>query len=281
MSKDVTPSTLATHTTRLKTMSSLCRCKENQLFSHALDLIAVLKKSKYKPSSISNLLSTLLVKWPDSKYMREKKLVCAYRLSAIELAAKSFESGKKRGNLISCTVTFRKIRNACKRMMRDPSATSSVRTTGQLIVLGIYAHFAPKRSDWGEIELVRRPSKDSGANYIDLTKNEIVFQKFKTAKRYGKQVESIPIEFRKLLDKTLEKWPRKTLFVKKLRPKSFGDLVRGTMGKHLKCVIGINDLRHIYITEFASKRRCFSERKALAREMHHRVETQLRYEQYK
>ena len=93
---------------------------------------------------------------------------------------------------------------------------------------------------------IRDVNKESD-NYLD--KNELVFQKYKTAKTYGKQTVAIPAALKSILTKYIKLNPTEwLLFDSKMTP-----LTSVKMNQRLHKIFGgrrvaINALRHSYLT---------------------------------
>ena len=276
---NLSQSTRLTRDARMRAMARIADCKIDKIFNNSSVLLSRLKNSStYSNVYAANLLSTLLCLWPQKKMPKKKLQIQAFYSVLAKNNAKIANSGKIRGNLKKCTITVRKIKNAFKRALENDERFKTKRSTSKLLTLAIYALFAPKRSDWGDIILSSKNLEN--CNYINLKTNQLILCRYKTFIKYGIYREDLPAPFRNILDKSLVAWPRSTLFPKPMRPKSFGDLVRQTFKTYLKCELGINDIRHLIISEFGAKRRCFAERKKLAQAMHHSVSVQIRYEQF-
>jgi integrase len=72
----------------------------------------------------------------------------------------------------------------------------------QCVVLSLYTKIQPRRNqDYLNMLVVKKWSEDMSAdhNYLDLTGNQFVFNKYKTAKKYGVQKIAIPSDLLDIL----------------------------------------------------------------------------------
>lgn len=73
----------------------------------------------------------------------------------------------------------------------------------QLLVLSLYVCIQPRRNqDYLDMFVVKShdDKMPTISNYLDLDKNKFIFNKYKTAKKYGVQIVSIPDDLRKVID---------------------------------------------------------------------------------
>ena len=77
----------------------------------------------------------------------------------------------------------------------------------QMIVLSLYTELEPRRNqDYGEMFIVKKwaDSLPKDKNYLDLAEHRFIFNKYKTAKKYGPQTLAIPAGL----------WDKITLYLK-------------------------------------------------------------------
>jgi len=80
----------------------------------------------------------------------------------------------------------------------------------QCVVLSLYTKIQPRRNqDYLNMLVVKKWSEDMSAdhNYLDLASNQFIFNKYKTAKKYGVQKISIPEDLLKILVSYLKHHP--------------------------------------------------------------------------
>jgi len=142
------------------------------------------------------------------------------------------------------------------------------------ILLGLYVAIPPRRSADYALMKVRNYNEGED-NY--LKKNKFYFNKFKTAKHYGKQDVAIPPTLKKLITNFNEKHDNDyLLFTKENKPltsvritnrlnKIFGKKISSTM------------LRHIYLSSVYKDIPALKEMEQRAEDMGHSLDEALRY----
>jgi hypothetical protein len=123
-----------------------------------------------------------------------------------------------------------------------------------IIISLYYGHIVPRRStDYVDMKY-QNYSKEND-NYIDLKKSKLVFNKFKTAQKMGKELKGeqtldIPPSLKKILTKWITLIPKEIdtlLFNSNLEP-----LSNVTLNQRLNALFGgkkgVNSLRHYYLT---------------------------------
>lgn len=150
------------------------------------------------------------------------------------------------------------------------------------LVASLYTLQPPVRADYGEMKVfARRSSKRKGNELIYGQKNKpayFVFREYKTAKTYG----DVEIRVAPALLSVITGWfehlgktPKHLLG----RPITSNDLL-GLINhafRSTKKDIGVNLLRHAYITDFMKTPRTIKEREELAMKMLHDKDTQEKY----
>jgi hypothetical protein len=154
-------------------------------------------------------------------------------------------------------------------------------------IAGVYILIAPRRNqDYSMMSVVNKTPTDEKYNYLVVDANNIpkqmIFNVYKTAKYYGKQIIKVP----KALQTVLK------LYLDTFKIKSDMPLFPNTAGKHYKSIselvtnvfnqytpnhLNINLLRHSYISDFLSKNPSTNAKKKLATAMGNSVEIQASY----
>lgn len=146
-----------------------------------------------------------------------------------------------------------------------------------LICLTSGIYFPPRRStDWSEMRILGRGDVDKDKdNY--MTKDEFVFNIYKTKKDYGTQRVSIPTELKAILTKWLKHNTNDYLLVSatgtKLNNVKIGQRLNRIFGNK----ISTSMLRHIYLSDKLKDIPKINELQELAKDMGHSVEEQLQY----
>jgi hypothetical protein len=150
-----------------------------------------------------------------------------------------------------------------------------------LLVASLYTLQPPVRADYGEMKVfARRSSKRKGNELVYGQKKGayFVFREYKTAKTYGDvEVRVAPALLSVITGwfEHLGKTPKHLLG----RPITSNDLL-GLINhafRSTKKDIGVNLLRHAYITDFMKTPRTIAEREELAMKMLHDKDTQEKY----
>ncbi len=168
----------------------------------------------------------------------------------------------------------------------------SLRESMAVLLMGVYAHLTPKRSDYGTLHAY--PDDAAAArvprgvlnrqNYVILDRRapRLVMHRYKTADKYAEVVEPIPKPLAVEMRRSLKAWPRGHVFVGRgdgLKPLSnnlFTKYVIRTFAAHFDGrAAGTSLLRHAYVSERVDfNRLSMAERRAVARLMGHTTGTQ-------
>lgn len=158
------------------------------------------------------------------------------------------------------------------------------------LILSLYTDLKPRRNqDYQAMIVVPKWSDklSNEINYLDVKNKQFVFNRFKTAKTYGRQIVGIPESFQSILQVYLKQHPSRKAgaysFLVKPGGEAFGTVnsitrvLNHIFGKN----IGSSMLRHSYLTSKYGKDSEFAkmdaEKKDVAGEMAHSVETQNAY----
>lgn len=175
--------------------------------------------------------------------------------------------------------------------LRSKPQIRSLRESMAVLLMGVYAHLTPKRSDYGTLHVytddaaAARVSRRVLArqNYVVMDKRSprLLMQRYKTADRYAEVVEPIPKVLAAEMRRSLKAWPRGHVFVGRggLTPMSnnlFTKYVIRTFAAHFEGrAAGTSLLRHAYVSERVDfNRLSMAERRAIARLMGHTTGTQ-------
>lgn len=157
------------------------------------------------------------------------------------------------------------------------------------VLIGLYLTIPPRRVELTQYLKISINDKDlpEGFNYLIVSNTgkpiKIIMKKYKTYKHYG-EVE-LPLnnnEYNKLLKSYLKKLnlqPMQYVFTTREgkmisgMSKLITEIFNKTTGKS----IGVDILRHSFITQFLKKKRTTEEQKELARKMGHNIISQIEY----
>ena len=150
------------------------------------------------------------------------------------------------------------------------------------LIASLYTLQPPVRADYGEIEVFGKRSLDRKGNELIWGQKSkppyFVFRVYKTAKTYGAVEVKVPVA----LVKVINEWfahlggTPKYLLGRAVEPADLLPLIKHAF-RSTKKDIGVNLLRHAYITEFMKTPRTIKEREELAMKMLHDKETQEKY----
>jgi len=153
-----------------------------------------------------------------------------------------------------------------------------------LVVLSLYVLMAPRRNkDYIDMVISKDKTDDDNFNYLDLKKEQFIFNDYKTAKKFGKQIFDIPKDLMDVLKLYIKHHPQKMLLKKENIPflvyydskKVKDNGITRILNKIFNKKIGSSMLRHIYLSSKYGK--VLDEQKKDAEEMGHSIQTQKDY----
>lgn len=153
-----------------------------------------------------------------------------------------------------------------------------------LVVLSLYVLLPPRRNkDYIEMEITKNNTTDTSKNYLDIKKEQFIFNVYKTAKKDGQLIVNIPKELMQILTLYIKHHPLKTemktqnvpflVYYNKKRVPDNG--ITRILNKIFNKKIGSSMLRHIYLSSKYGT--VLQEQKADAQMMGHSVLTQKDY----
>jgi hypothetical protein len=151
------------------------------------------------------------------------------------------------------------------------------------LIASLYTLQPPVRADYGQVEVFGKRSLDRKGNELIWGQKSkppyFVFRVYKTAKTYG----AVEVKVAPALAKVITEWfahlgdkPPKYLLGRAVEPADLLPMISHAF-RSTKKEIGVNLLRHAYITEFMKTPRTIKEREELAMKMLHDKETQEKY----
>ena len=153
------------------------------------------------------------------------------------------------------------------------------------LLLSFYTLMEPIRADYYATEIISEGEESKEENYIivkDKT-GELVVNDFKTKQKYEKIENTLGEQLHRELKISLEKYPRKYLFVMedKQKPytrKLFSNWACRTLTRVLKQQMTLTVLRHLYISEKIKEEIPLEELKEIAKKMGHSRDMQRVYD---
>lgn len=150
----------------------------------------------------------------------------------------------------------------------------------EYLVVSLYTLTSPVRADYSEM-FVRKSGKQSPRHpkinsYVNITKPYFIFTDYKTADTYGKVAVPVPTALRKVINEWFEHLGvvPEYLLGSKYNPVVFSNLIRNIFKKYTEKSVGINLLRHAYITEYLPTLKTIKQKNEVARRMMHSKATQ-------
>jgi phosphoenolpyruvate synthase/pyruvate phosphate dikinase len=147
------------------------------------------------------------------------------------------------------------------------------------LVVSLYTLTSPVRSDYGSMKVDSRKRKTGNCFVNRKTRPYFVFREYKTKEAYGEIEVPVP----KPLMRVIEEWFEHLGYVPEfLLDKEYNNIVlsnyvRDVFHRYSGKAVGINLLRHAYITEYLPKLKSIRKKEAVARKMMHSKERQELY----
>ena len=154
----------------------------------------------------------------------------------------------------------------------------------EYLVVSLYTLINPVRIDYGEMKVVRETTGE-GNEFVMDTKPHFIFREYKTSKTYGEV--KIPVSqdlldvingwFKALSKKRVPKY----LLGKKYTRQTLSNYLRRTFEKYANKPVGINLIRHAFITNELSTPKTIQQKQAIAESMLHSRDRQEKYVVFK
>lgn len=159
---------------------------------------------------------------------------------------------------------------------------TDLKTFQSYLLLCIYTYLPPMRLDVGALKVVNEAPKEPVCNYYVNGKHpEILLTEYKTSTKFGTQHIKIPAELVDIIKLYLELYEPEFLFENnKSQPMSEALLSKNIIDifkKYTNRAIGVNMLRHAYVSHHRANDMPAKKSKALAKSMMHSPETSTLY----
>ena len=159
--------------------------------------------------------------------------------------------------------------------------------TQEQVLLAMYTLIPPVRLDYHALSIVQHPATTQG-NYLSINnknKMTLILTEYKTSETYGDATIVLPVRLCKIINNYLESFPKKKyLFSPKnslekpfKSAETFGVYIRDTLKAIFEKPLGIDILRHSYITWLKRNDVSLAKKKKAAMVMGHSLETQEAY----
>lgn len=145
------------------------------------------------------------------------------------------------------------------------------------VIYCLYTYQPPSRVDYAEMRVVHslKEAQDMSGNFLvsEYTGMYFVFKEYKTAYKYGTRVVPVKKNLRKVLEEWLELNPSGWLLCdQKGRPvsdKYLASMVRTVMQKAVGKPLGVNLLRHSFVTHYRRGEKTLKSQQEVANIMGH------------
>ncbi len=270
------------HISRMRSLLKKCGVNDAmELTKSVKKHIEKLDACKIAQRTKKNLVNALMVCWPCDKKVAAKKQWRKY-LCEVSCAIKRLEACNN--------MPVRAVVNSFdwgditkKRLeLQKNLASFTIKQHMMWLVLAVYEFIPPKRSDLGQVRLVRTSRINKNENNINLDAGWLNLAHYKTQKRYGRYCEKLRPELIELIKLSLSICPRRFLFVSSamnpLNACEYGRLVRCAFLQFMNKDVNVCILRHMFITQFLGNAPGFIRRVAARRMLHStRLQEQYRY----
>jgi hypothetical protein len=158
-------------------------------------------------------------------------------------------------------------------------------TFQQYLIVALYCLTPPVRLDYAGMKIISnkemiqagRPPQDTSCNYLVLgDKPYFIFNKYKTEKRYGAQMVMIPPALYEIIDEWRDMVDDEYLLINQngqpMPEWQLGQTITEVFKKHSGKAVGVNVLRHSFISFNREGEPSFKTTQALAQSMMHSPE---------
>ena len=168
---------------------------------------------------------------------------------------------------------------AVQKQLKDKKDKTSTEWLEYLVV-SLYTLTSPVRADYGNMKVVKTSRDRVKFNlFVNINKPHFLFREYKTAGTYGQVKVPVP----KPLVNVITEWFEyinqipEFLLGEKYNPVVLSNFIRRTFKKYTDKSVGINLLRHAYITEYLPTLKTIKKKNEVARRMMHSKDTQELY----
>ena len=163
---------------------------------------------------------------------------------------------------------------------------ATMRQSQDKVLLTIAALVPAKRADWARLRIVKNlaaVTDNENAVIVKPSEVQLVLNKYKTKRTYGRHLEEIEGEAADAIRDSLAAHPRAYLFTSPARPNgmsndAFASYLSNTFDRHMRKHVTVDLLRHMWVTQSVDPRKMTVRQiDDLARKMLHGADTQRLY----
>ena len=154
----------------------------------------------------------------------------------------------------------------------------------EYFVVSLYTLTSPVRADYSQMLVkknVRANAKKTADKniFVNITKPYFLFSDYKTSDTYGTIKVPVPKPLASVITEWFEHLGHVPEYIldAKYNPVVFSNFIRATFKKYTEKSVGINLLRHAYITEYLPTLKTIKQKNEVARRMMHSKTTQENY----
>ena len=221
-----------------------------------------------KPQTQKTLLSALYVLTGDDQYK-------TVMLEKCKVVNDIYKTQKVSASRADAWVPFEQIQDKYKTLLAEYKRNPSDMNIMNLLIVGLTSGvlIPPRRSEWVYVK-IKDYNKDTD-NYLE--KKQFVFNKYKTAKVYGRQTVELPAELKAVMTKWLKINKTDYLFYKPStgKPLTPSDLTRWLGSIFDGTNISVDMLRSIYLSHQYKGLPAIKALEAQAEAMGHSVSTEI------
>jgi integrase len=242
--------------------------KELDFFKKHNEILKFIKENMVNKQTQKTLLSALLILTGLSEY-REDMLAFAKEVND-NYNKKQKMTDKQREHRISFDEVKEKVEKSLSALKQHRTMVGFQQFLAAAFSSGVYA--PPRRSEFANIRI--KNFDHTLDNY--LFKNKIIFNSYKTAKKYGRQEYTIPKEVIPFLRQYLKINKTDFLFPKKDGEASMSNVdYNRLLGKVFGSFVSVDALRSIYLSEKYKDVPSMQDMEATATAMGHSIQTGL------
>jgi len=257
--KNLSNSSITLYIKALRTLNDKKEIKNLKFLNKPDSVLA--KIAEYKPTTQRNIIIAIV----SVLKALENPLYDKYYNIMINMTKNINENNKnnektetQRANWMSwddIVAKFNELKNNLK--ISKTITEQQYNTLLDVVVLSLYVLIPPRRNkDYIQMEITKNDTKDTKKNYLDIKKEQFIFNEYKTSKKDGQLIVSIPDELMSILKLYIKHHPYKTemktqnvpfLVYYNKKPIPDNGITR-ILNKIFKKKIGSSMLRHIYLS---------------------------------
>jgi hypothetical protein len=262
LAKSIKPISFTTYMFRIKSIRLLAPPDKNiaWIMKHPSLMIQSMRQKFHQDNAtlpnkltpINKLFSSnphMMLKYPQH-YQKWLIALKEERDKELERYKNNTLTDKQQKNIIDYDIVFQKYNDMVKQI---PAIFQDKKTNLEFLLLAILINMRPKRADFGYVQILHKhPTDKNSFNYIVLNKNEsqFVLNNHKTSFTYKQIVEDINADLQKIINSSLQFFPRQYLFVDSndkpyIKNNSYAGFVKRFFRKYFDKNVGVSLWRKI------------------------------------